>query len=190
MQRRLFLSLWMLLFAPSLKAATPKKPTPAQTEGPFYPVVAIPLRNNLILKSEGLLGEPVALQGMVVDTLGNPVPSIKIEIWQCDGQGIYNHPNQQNNNKLDPNFAGFGAVVTGSDGRYLFHALNPVPYNSRPPHIHVKLWRGERELLTTQLYLKGKTGNEWWGGKERNFLQFEPLKVDGDLVGEFIFVIA
>jgi hypothetical protein len=40
MQRRLFLSLWMLLFAPSLKAATPKKPTPAQTEGPFYPVVA------------------------------------------------------------------------------------------------------------------------------------------------------
>ncbi len=125
---------------------------------------------------------------MIVDTWGNPVPSIKVEIWQCDGQGIYDHPNQQNNRRFDPNFAGSGAVVTGNDGRYLFQTLYPAPCASRPPHIHVKLWCGERELLTTQLYLKGKTGNEWWGGTERDHLQFEPVKVNENLVGEFIFV--
>lgn len=66
----------------------------------------------------------------------------------------------------------------------------PVPYSSRPPHIHVKLWRGEQELLTTQLYLKGQTGNEWWGGKARDHLQFEPINIDGRIVGTFDFVIA
>ncbi len=72
MERRHFLALWTLLFAPSLKAKTPMRPTPAQTEGPFYPVVDIPLRQNLILQSEGLVGEPIVLQGRVVDTSGKP----------------------------------------------------------------------------------------------------------------------
>jgi len=190
MERRYFLSLWMLLFAPSLKAATPNEPTPAQTEGPYYPVVNIPLRENLILKPEGLIGEPIMLYGKVVDVAGNPVSGIKVEIWQCDGQGIYDHPNQPNHNRFDSSFAGFGATITGDEGRYLFQTLYPVPYGSRPPHIHVKLWRGKRELLTTQLYLKGKTGNEWWGGKERERLEFEPASVEGHLGGEFTFVIA
>ncbi|NMT18032.1 protocatechuate 3,4-dioxygenase, partial [Vibrio parahaemolyticus] len=76
MERRHFLALWTLLFAPSLKATTPVRPTPAQTEGPFYPVVDIPLRQNLILQSEGLVGEPIVLQGKVVDISGNPVSGI------------------------------------------------------------------------------------------------------------------
>lgn len=190
MQRRLFLSLWMLVFVPSLRAASPQKPTPAQTEGPFYPLVNIPLRNNLIVKPESLVGEAITLYGTVVDKAGAPVPDIKVEVWQCDGQGIYAHPNQHNDDRFDPSFAGFGAAITGSDGRYFFNTLYPVPYSSRPPHIHIKLWRGDRELLTTQLYLEGQTGNEWWGGKEREQLQFKPTRVDGRLTGEFTFVIA
>ncbi|HHF2904682.1 TPA: protocatechuate 3,4-dioxygenase [Vibrio diabolicus] len=190
MERRHFLALWSLIFAPSLKSASPMKPTPPQTEGPFYPVVPVPFRQNLILQSKGLIGEPIFLQGKVMDTAGNPLSGMKIEIWQCDGQGIYDHPNQPNNNKFDSHFAGFGAVLTDEDGNYLFQTLFPVPYSSRPPHIHVKLWRGEKELLTTQLYLKGRTGNEWWGGKARDYLQFEPVNIDGRVVGEFNFVLA
>ncbi len=92
MERRHFLALWTLLFVPSLKAKAPIRPTPAQTEGPFYPVVNIPLRQNLILQSEGLVGEAIVLQGKVVDTSGNPVSGIKVEIWQCDGQGDLRSP--------------------------------------------------------------------------------------------------
>jgi protocatechuate 3,4-dioxygenase beta subunit len=35
-----------------------------------------------------------------------------------------------------------------------------VPYPGRSPHIHVKLRKGGRELLTTQLYVKGHPLNE------------------------------
>ncbi|PFG58298.1 protocatechuate 3,4-dioxygenase beta subunit [Vibrio sp. ES.051] len=189
MERRHFLALWSLIFAPSLKASSSMKPTPAQTEGPFYPVSAIPIRQNLVLQPDGLIGESIILQGQVLNTAGRPMSGVKIEIWQCDGQGIYDHPNQTSNNNFDPNFAGFGAALTRADGRYFFQTLYPVPYSSRPPHIHVKLWRGKQELLTTQLYLKGQTGNEWWGGKARDHLQFKPIKVDERLVGTFTFVI-
>ncbi|EVU13876.1 putative protocatechuate 3,4-dioxygenase beta chain protein [Vibrio parahaemolyticus V-223/04] len=44
-------------------------------------------------------------------------------------------------------------------------------------------------MLTTQLYLKGQTGNEWWGGKARDHLQFELINIDGRIVGTFDFVI-
>ncbi|WP_432695139.1 protocatechuate 3,4-dioxygenase [Marinobacterium sp. YM272] len=190
MERRNFLALWMLLFTPALKAASRRTPTPKQTEGPFYPVVPIPLRENLITQANGLTGEPILLYGQVIDTNGNPIPDIKVEIWQCDGQGIYDHPRQSNHENFDASFAGFGATVTQDDGRYQFQTLYPVPYSSRPPHIHVKLWRDGHELLTTQLYLQGQTGNEWWGGKERDQLQFKPVRSNGQLSGEFTFVIA
>ncbi|MFL1019092.1 protocatechuate 3,4-dioxygenase [Vibrio parahaemolyticus] len=190
MERRHFLALWTLMFAPFLKAESSMRPTPSQTEGPFYPVVKIPLRQNLILKPDTLIGEAITLQGRVLDVSGNPISGVKIEIWQCDGQGIYDHPNQPSQNKFDPSFSGFGATVTEEDGRYFFQTLFPVPYSSRPPHIHVKLWRGDQELLTTQLYLKGQTGNEWWGGKARDHLQFEPVNIDRRIVGTFDFVIA
>ena len=35
-----------------------------------------------------------------------------------------------------------------------------MPYPGRTPHIHFKVRRGERELLTTQCYVKGEPGNE------------------------------
>lgn len=34
-----------------------------------------------------------------------------------------------------------------------------MPYPGRAPHIHVKVKRGERDLLTTQCYVKGHPGN-------------------------------
>ncbi len=35
----------------------------------------------------------------------------------------------------------------------------PVPYPGRTPHIHVKVLRGGRDLLTTQLYRAGHPQN-------------------------------
>ncbi len=76
------------------------RPTPSQTEGPFYPVVKIPLRQNLVLKPDTLIGEAITLQGKVLDVFGRPISGVKIEIWQCDDQGIYDHPNQPSQNSL------------------------------------------------------------------------------------------
>ena len=189
MKRRHFLALWSMLFVKPIWAKHHLVTTPSQAEGPFYPVIPIPLRADLILQDKGLAGEPIELMGRVIDKVGNPVPKIKVEIWQCDGNGVYDHPQQPNNQAFDRHFAGFGAVETDSNGHYWFRTINPVPYTGRPPHIHVKLWRGNKELLTTQLYLKGQTGNEWWGGREREYLQFDPIEQQGRTVGEFDFVL-
>ena len=190
MKRRHFLALWSMLFVKPSWAKQHSVATPSQAEGPFYPVVPIPLRADLILQDRGLSGEPIELVGRVIDKAGEPIPGIKVEIWQCDGNGVYDHPQQPDNQAFDRHFAGFGAVESDTNGQYRFRTISPVPYTGRPPHIHVKLWRGNKELLTTQLYLKGQTGNEWWGGQEREHLQFDPIEKQNRKVGEFDFVLA
>ncbi|WEM45005.1 protocatechuate 3,4-dioxygenase (plasmid) [Photobacterium sp. DA100] len=189
MKRRDFLALWSMLFVAPGWARQPFLVTPSQAEGPFYPVKPIPPRANLILHQQGLTGEPIELSGRVMDEWGQPLSGIRVEIWQCDGEGVYDHPQQPNHQAFDSHFAGCGAVVTQNDGMYRFRTIRPVPYTRRPPHIHVKLWRGAVELLTTQLYLEGQTGNEWWGGRERQYLQFKLVERQDVEVGEFNFVV-
>lgn len=70
----------------------------------------------------------------------------------------YRHPGD--GGRADPSFQGFGRVTVGSDGRYRFRTIRPVPYSGRTPHIHVKVKLGSRELLTTQLYVDGDPHNE------------------------------
>ena len=59
----------------------------------------------------------------------------------------------------DQHFQGFGRFETAANGEYRFRTVKPVAYPGRTPHIHVKVKRGDRELLTTQCYVKGDAGN-------------------------------
>ena len=188
MQRRQFLGVIGLFATPFELFAASRKPTPQDVEGPFYPVVRIPVRSNLINSNSGLIGQPLALSGRVLDRTGAPLPGTKVEIWQCDGRGLYDHPLQDRQEDFDANFAGFGAQVTDAQGFYQFTTLFPVPYTGRPPHIHVKLLQNDETLLTTQLYLEGKTGSSWFGS--RDALQIEPTKTnEGGMQAEFTFVV-
>ena len=152
MQRRQFLGVIGLFAAPFELIAANRKPTPQDVEGPFYPVVPIPIRRNLINASEGLVGQPLDLSGRVLDRHGVPLAGTKVEIWQCDGRGLYDHPRQDRHEDFDKNFAGYGAQVTNAEGFYQFTTLFPVPYTGRPPHIHVKLLQNDETLLTCLLY--------------------------------------
>lgn len=190
MQRRQFLALCSAFVAWPVLANSRIQKTPSQAEGPFYPVTSIPLRESLVLDESSLIGEPMTLTTRVVDDTGKPMSGIRMEIWQCDGQGVYEHPRQPEVERFDPSFAGFAALETDSNGLCQFQTLYPVPYTGRPPHIHVKLWLGKREMLTTQLYLKGETGNEWWGGSERDWLQMDVAKdAKGNQMTQFQFVV-
>src|SRR5262249_42781386 len=100
------------------------------------------------------------LTGKVTDIKGNPVNNALVEIWQCDNNGAYIHTGSGNKDKADKNFQGFGRFLTGSSGEYYFRTIKPVPYPGRTPHIHVKVKRGGKELLTTQCYVKGFAQNE------------------------------
>jgi protocatechuate 3,4-dioxygenase beta subunit len=114
-----------------------------------------------------------------------------VEIWQCDANGAYLHSGTGNRDKRDKHFQGFGRFLTGSSGEYLFRTIKPVPYPGRTPHIHYKIKRGGKELLTTQCYIKGHPKNEtdaiWKSIK--NDRQREAVTVDfaplpGSRIGE------
>ncbi|HSV35569.1 MAG TPA: intradiol ring-cleavage dioxygenase, partial [Ramlibacter sp.] len=134
--------------------AATRRPTPSQTEGPFYPV-SLPKDSDFDLLRNGAQtyarGQPAWVEGSVTDLQGRPVAGARVEIWQCDEAGHYHHPGDRGT--ADPAFQGFGQVTVGADGRYRFRTIRPAPYSGRTPHIHVKVRLGSRELLTTQLYV-------------------------------------
>lgn len=137
------------------------RPTPSQTEGPFYPT-SLPSDNDFDLLRTGSAayqkGQVAWVEGVVTDTKGVPVSGAVVEIWQCDREGHYHHP--RDGGKADLNFQGFGRVAVGKDGHYRFRTMRPAPYSGRTPHIHVKVKLDRKELITTQLYVAGDPGND------------------------------
>ena len=178
--------------------------TPAQTEGPFYPDhLPLDTDNDLLVINNGItpaVGEVTYVSGRILDAHGDPVRNATVEIWQCDAHGAYLHTKTGNADKRDTHFQGFGRFVTGSTGEYLFRTIKPVAYPGRSPHIHYKVRRGAKELLTTQCYIKGHPGNEKdgvWKGikgeKERASVtvDFSPLRGGkaGELAARFDIVL-
>ena len=134
--------------------------TPAQTEGPFYPVIFPKDSDHDLLRNGALSyaeGQSAWVEGNVSDLAGKPVAGAQVEIWQCDHSGHYHHPGD--GGRADLRFQGFGRVTVKADGSYRFRTLRPVAYIGRAPHIHVKVKLGPRELLTTQLYVAGDPSN-------------------------------
>ena len=141
--------------------------SPGLTEGPFYPDhLPLDCDNDLIVINDNLtpaIGSITQLSGRVLDVKGDPIKGLTIEIWQCDANEVYLHSRDSSSKKKqqDANFQGFGRFETSSMGEYRFRTIKPVPYPGRPaPHIHFKIKKGERELLTTQLMIRGHEGNK------------------------------
>lgn len=178
--------------------------TPAQTEGPFYPnKLPLDTDNDLLVINDGItpaVGEITHLTGKVLDLKGNPVKNAVVEIWQCDAKGVYLHTgdSDQKKDKQDKNFQGFGRFITSSTGEYYFRTIKPVPYPGRTPHIHFKVKKGGKELLTTQCYVKGHSGNEKDGiyrslraSSPAVTIDFAPMKASkiGELTANFVIVL-
>ena len=178
--------------------------TPAQTEGPFYPNhLPLDTDNDLLVINEGVtpaVGDVTYVSGRILDSRGEPIRGALVEIWQCDNKGAYLHTGTSNADKRDKNFQGFGRFMTGSSGEYLFRTIKPVPYPGRTPHIHYKVKRAGKELLTTQCYIKGHPGNEkdgiWRNMKDEKqreavTVDFVPLKgaKAGELAAKFDIVL-
>ena len=162
-------ALWLGVRA---QPAQKRRATPAQTEGPYYPVT-FPKDVDYDLLRNGALnytqGKSAWVVGSVVDLEGQAVRGAQVEIWQCDHKGHYHHPGD--GGRADAAFQGFGRVLVGADGQYRFRTIQPVAYGGRTPHIHVKVKLGSRELLTTQLYVASDPLNErdfLWRGLRDN----------------------
>jgi protocatechuate 3,4-dioxygenase beta subunit len=181
--------------------------TPSRTEGPFYPdKLPLDTDNDLILIKDGTtpaVGEITHLSGRILDQTGSPIRNATIEIWQCDANEVYLHTadSEQKKDQQDKNFQGFGRFTTGSTGEYRFRTIKPVPYPGRPaPHIHFKVKKGDREVLTSQINIAGHPGNLVDGvvlggiglfDRELLMTDFTPIKGSktGELAAKFDVVI-
>jgi protocatechuate 3,4-dioxygenase beta subunit len=178
--------------------------TPRQTEGPFYPdKFPLDTDNDLLVINDAItpaVGEVTYLSGRILDAGGNPVRNALVEIWQVDASGAYLHSGTANREKRDGNFQGFGRFLTGASGEYYFRTIKPVLYPGRTRHIHFKVKRGSKELLTTQCYVKGEPQNEKDGIlksikdeklRESIIVDFAPLKdaKAGELAARFDIVL-
>jgi protocatechuate 3,4-dioxygenase beta subunit len=181
--------------------------TPRQTEGPFYPdKLPLDTDNDLLILNNSITpaaGEVTHLTGRVLNSAGEPIPNVAVEIWHVDNNGIYLHTRCPNREKRDRNFQGFGRSITSSSGDYYFRTIKPVPYDlgvTRTPHIHFIVGKGDKRLLTTQMYIKGHPwnkqdfifqsirGNE---AREAVLVDFKPIKGSsmGELKAQFDIVI-
>lgn len=161
--------------------------TPAMTEGPFYPdKIPLDTDNDLIIIGKNTtqaVGEIAHRTGRVLDVNGAPVKGATVEIWQCDGNQVYLHSSDSvpKAKQQDKNFQGFGTCAVTDKGEYRFRTIKPVPYPGRPaPHIHFKVKRGNRTLLTSQFMVRGHAGNTRDGvfGGVRDIIDRELLLAD------------
>jgi protocatechuate 3,4-dioxygenase beta subunit len=127
------------------------------------PSPRILLANDMDLTAHGSgepLGEKIVVTGRVLDEDGKPVRNSLLEVWQCNSAGRYWHKRDQHAAPLDPNFYGWGKMLTDDDGRYRFVTIKPGPYPWgnhskawRPAHIHFSMFGSVyAQRLVTQMY--------------------------------------
>ena len=176
--------------------------TPEQMQGPFYPL-EFPLDKDSDLTTfagrEGVaFGQIVTVSGQVLDANGRPQSSARVEIWQVNGHGRYHHQNDSSPNPIDPNFQGYGVVLTDGDGRYSFRTVKPVAYPGRAPHIHFAITPPSGRKLITQMYVAGARENDkdflLSGIRDKAqraslIVSFEAVRGGGEQAGEFNIVL-
>jgi protocatechuate 3,4-dioxygenase beta subunit len=150
----------LIASAPLLAA----RPTPSQTEGPFFPKKDQADKDldmtRIQGRAESAKGEVVQIDGRVLDESGAPVAGALVDVWQANSAGRYDHEADPNPAPLDPNFQGWARLTTDAEGRFRITTIQPGAYPvrdgwSRPPHVHFKVARRGYREVTTQMYFEG-----------------------------------
>eukprot|EP01133_Synstelium_polycarpum_P017152 gene17152-20428_t len=88
-----------------------------------------------------------------------------LEVWQANAAGKYDHPEDEQDKPVDPNFEGFGRVPVDAEGRFRFTTIKPgsVPGlkgTTQAPHLVVLVFaRGLVKHLLTRIYFDGEAAN-------------------------------
>lgn len=120
-------------------------PTPQQAEGPYYKTRSQE-RNNI---AQNLAGEKIVITGFVFDKNCKAIPGAWLDFWHADSSGKYDN-------------SGFnlrGHQYTNKDGGYVLETIVPAAYETRPPHIHVKVKAPDGPILTSQMYFPNENLN-------------------------------
>jgi protocatechuate 3,4-dioxygenase beta subunit len=139
--------------------------TTPNLSGPYYKAGA-PVREDGRLYDGELPAKeiPLTVHGRVTDVLtGEPVTDAILDLWQADGEGIYDEGGDHLR----------GLIPVDANGEYEFHTAFPEGYqipakgpttelleaigqhNWRPAHIHLRVHVGDTTPLQTQFFMAG-----------------------------------
>jgi len=142
------------------------KETTSQTAGPYVHIGLAPGAAGFDIYDTELgrdiagpnaTGQRIRVEGLVIDSTGNPVKDVLLEVWQANAAGHYAHP--EGGGPIEPGFRGFGRVITDFDsGEWAFDTVKPgiaMGRNGRRMAPHLNLWivaRGINIGLHTRMY--------------------------------------
>ncbi|GHB40117.1 protocatechuate 3,4-dioxygenase subunit alpha [Pseudovibrio japonicus] len=144
------------------------KESPSQTAGPYVHIGCTPnfVGNTGIYKEDlgvrmvnaKTKGQRITVKGRVFDGTGAPMKDAMLEIWQADGEGLFNSPSETRG-KADPYFTGWGRQpVDMETAEFCFETVKPgaVPFpDGRSQAPHINFWivaRGINIGLNTRMY--------------------------------------
>ncbi|OBZ68135.1 Hydroxyquinol 1,2-dioxygenase [Grifola frondosa] len=134
--------------------------------GPFYTEDAPEIPSGSSLAKAGTTGEAMFFSGTVKNLKGEGIKGARIDVWQADGDGIYD---VQYPGRTEPNDR--GRIVASPDGSFNYRGILPTAYPipsdgptgdflhllegrhpHRASHIHFTLKAPGYDDLTTALY--------------------------------------
>jgi hydroxyquinol 1,2-dioxygenase len=144
----------------------PSGATPTTVEGPFH-IPGSPQLPEGANMAEGAPGTPCFVSGKVRDLAGKPVGGALVDVWQTDGEGLYEAQRDTDHAYLR------AAYRTRPDGSYLVRTVAPIAYsipmdgtvgelvkrtdisNMRPAHIHFCIEAPGYHRVVTHLFQGG-----------------------------------
>jgi protocatechuate 3,4-dioxygenase beta subunit len=138
---------------PKAAAATPPAAachfSPSVPEGPFYFDAKL-VRQDI---AEGLPGIPIEYRLSVVDAACQPIANARVDIWQCDKDGVYSgYAGQATGASTIGTTFLRGVQPTDARGMARFTAIYPGWYPRRVTHLHVKIHLASNAVVTTNLF--------------------------------------
>ena len=161
--------------------------TEATVFGPFFVEGSpeVPIGSDT---SFGAVGEPCWVEGTVTDIEGRPVAGARIEVWEADGDGLYDVQYD------DERVAARAHLYADREGGYSFWAITPTPYPipddgpvgqlleavgrspMRASHLHFMVSSPGCRTLVTHIFVRGDAlleSDSVFGVKESLVKDFE-----------------
>jgi hydroxyquinol 1,2-dioxygenase len=183
--------------------------TPSTVEGPFHVADAPALANGANMAANAP-GVPCFVVGKVSGLKGEPIAGATLDLWQTDGEGLYEAQR--------PEIEGVwmrALYRVQADGSYLIRTVAPIAYtipmdgtigelmnrtnlsHMRPAHIHFAIAAPGFHGLVTHLF---KSGDKWidhdavYGVKEPLIVDFKKMPAgskapSGEIMNEPFYVV-
>jgi hydroxyquinol 1,2-dioxygenase len=145
---------------------TPSGATPSTVEGPFH-IADAPHVENGKMVTEGAPGVPCVVVGTIKGLDGKPIAGATIDMWQTDGEGLYESQREIDNAYMR------GIYHSQADGSYIVRTVAPIGYtipmdgpvgdlmqqteisHFRPAHIHFAISAPGYHGVVTHLFVAG-----------------------------------